>query len=87
MEKVGRDDNFFTLGGHSLNAIQMIARVRSLLGVRLPLSVLYRNSTLTSLAECVTAAQSAETEDSAPGTMEFDDLLICPGPAQHLPEQ
>ncbi|HZA24203.1 MAG TPA: amino acid adenylation domain-containing protein, partial [Dehalococcoidia bacterium] len=34
-ERVGRQDNFFALGGHSLRAIQVVARVRDLLGVEL----------------------------------------------------
>jgi iturin family lipopeptide synthetase A len=37
IDGVGRDDDFYALGGHSLLATQMVAQVRALYGVDLPL--------------------------------------------------
>jgi amino acid adenylation domain-containing protein len=41
IDKVGRLDNFFDMGGHSLLAAQMLARVRDACGVELPLKAIF----------------------------------------------
>ena len=50
MAPIGRDDVFFDLGGHSLSATQVIARLPRLFGVELPLTDLFDHPTLRSLA-------------------------------------
>ncbi|NEP86223.1 MAG: amino acid adenylation domain-containing protein [Okeania sp. SIO2C2] len=51
IEKVGIHDNFFDLGGHSLMATQVVSRVRQTFNIELPLTKLFENSELVSLAQ------------------------------------
>jgi len=59
VETVGRADNFFGLGGDSLQATQVNARVRRLLGAELPLVTLFHRLTLAGYAAAVEAATPA----------------------------
>ncbi|WP_425554348.1 amino acid adenylation domain-containing protein [Dactylosporangium siamense] len=50
VESVGRDDNFFDLGGHSLIATQVVSRLRDAAAVELPVSALFDHQTPAELA-------------------------------------
>jgi amino acid adenylation domain-containing protein len=49
-DRIGAHDNFFERGGHSLMAIQLLARIRSLFDVEAPLKDFIEEPTLTRLA-------------------------------------
>jgi len=53
IEQIGINDNFFELGGHSLLATQVISRLRKVLGVEIPLRILFENTTLARLASSI----------------------------------
>ena len=53
IERVGRFDNFFDLGGHSLLVILALERVRVRLGLALSLSSMFEHPTLASLSNFV----------------------------------
>ena len=53
VDRVGVNDDFFDLGGHSLVAVRMFARVKKKYRVDLPLSILFEESTIDGLARVI----------------------------------
>ena len=53
LDRVGVEDNFFTLGGHSLQATRVVARMRDALKMDVPLPLLFQATTIAKLAEVV----------------------------------
>ncbi|RFZ90713.1 non-ribosomal peptide synthetase [Mucilaginibacter conchicola] len=64
IEQVGIHDNFFELGGHSLIAVKVMARVEQETGERLPLAILFENSTIEKLAAVLDSDTNAISWDS-----------------------
>jgi amino acid adenylation domain-containing protein len=65
--RVGREDNFFTLGGHSLMGAQLIAKIRESFGVDIPLRTLFEEPTVRGMSaeieRLIYARVSAMSED------------------------
>ncbi|WP_306360290.1 non-ribosomal peptide synthetase [Nocardia sp. CC227C] len=53
IERVGADDDFFALGGNSLVATQVVARLGTAIGARVPVRTLFETPTVTALAAAV----------------------------------
>lgn len=63
IERIGVEDNFFMLGGHSLMATQLIGRIRNAFGYELPLRRLFQTPTISGLASAIYESQTTNTED------------------------
>lgn len=60
MEMVGREDNFFQLGGRSLDVTRVMAKVAKEFAVELPLEVMFNDPTPARLARAVAEALARE---------------------------
>ena len=78
VERTGIHDDFFDLGGHSLLATQLISRIRDTFGIELPLKYVFRNSTVASLGEQISALQitTGTTSDDQPDDDEMEEFQI-----------
>ncbi len=76
IERVGRRDHFFDLGGHSLVAVQVISRVRQALEVEVALSELFRRPVLADFAEQIIDAQLAQFDPDDIAEL-LSQLRVC----------
>jgi acyl carrier protein len=51
VERVGIEDDFFLLGGHSLKAIQLISKIRQTLEIEVSVRQLFNHSTISQLTQ------------------------------------
>ncbi|WP_152424713.1 condensation domain-containing protein [Aeromonas diversa] len=97
---VGPNSNFFAYGGHSLSASRLVARIRSDLGKRVPLSTVYEYPTVIQLATQLTDEDSRDRRSTEKVIDQHSRIIATPSqrefwrfdkhvksPAFHIQEQ
>jgi len=51
IERIGMDENFFEIGGHSMIAVTLMVKIEKELGMRLPLAILFDHSNIHDMAQ------------------------------------
>jgi amino acid adenylation domain-containing protein len=77
VERVGRQDNFFELGGDSLTAMRVVAEVRRLYGISLPLGSLFEFPILKELVQEESAFTNASNVVSRSQQLAEMELLLA----------
>jgi amino acid adenylation domain-containing protein len=67
VERIGANDNFFLLGGHSLLGTQLITKVNETFGVELPLLQLFDHPTLAEMSGAIETLILAKLEPASAG--------------------
>jgi len=62
VDKIGVQDNFFNIGGHSLLAAQVVNKLREVYKVDLPVLAIFKTPTISDLAEKIEAMRQADVD-------------------------
>jgi iturin family lipopeptide synthetase A/iturin family lipopeptide synthetase C/tyrocidine synthetase-3 len=75
VKSIGREDNFFESGGHSMLAMQLVAKVRKHFNVDFRLKNVFERQTLAGMAEVVEAMSWTDfVKTPRPGEREVVDV-------------
>lgn len=66
LERIGIDTGFFTVGGHSLNATVLLAKIHKAFDVKIPLAELFRNPTIRALGQLIKGLTKSIHRDVQP---------------------
>jgi len=83
VSEIGIDDNFFDLGGHSLIAVRLFAKVKAAYAVDFPISILFEAPTIRTCAALIAErtgddGSGAEESGAAPQKSGDDFLYLVP---------
>ena len=64
VERIGIQDNFFMLGGHSLSAMRIVAAVKNEMNVHIPIKTIYKLSTVVLIAQWIELNHNESVEET-----------------------
>ena len=84
LDQVGRDDDFFESGGHSLLAMRLIAQTSATLGRPVSIKLLFRNRTVARLAEALESENTTDNLCRSQSTSWLRDTHPVPDPSSKV---
>jgi acyl carrier protein len=75
IDQIGIDDNFFALGGHSLLATRVVAQLRDIFQVELPLRSFFEAPTVAEVAQAILELQLAQEDDETRALLQMVEQL------------
>lgn len=77
-DQIGITNNFFDIGGHSLNAFKLLNSINREFNKNLPLSFIFKNSTIEKMCTVIETDQGKETENSNIIPLQKGDVNMNP---------
>src|SRR5256885_10032293 len=74
---VGRDDNFFDVGGHSLAAVKVFRRLLEATEAPLSLTDVFRHSTVRTMAQHIAGRSGSERSEEHTSELQSPCNLVC----------
>jgi amino acid adenylation domain-containing protein len=87
IDRVGIDNNFFEMGGHSLLVFQVISRVREAFGVDLPLRTVFEAPTVEKQALMIIEAQLDQENDAEMAQLIQEISMLDGSQLEHMTEE
>ncbi len=78
IERIGRQDNFFRLGGHSLIGLRLVANIAETFGVQLHAAAVFRYRTLREMADLIEMLRAGGQNADPASIAQLDEGIIVP---------
>jgi hypothetical protein len=76
VQRVGRHDNFFEMGGHSLHGVKLTTTIAERFAVHLPVIAVFQYPTIHQTAEVIESLRLIGTEPLNSEGMQLDEGII-----------
>lgn len=73
-DRIGRRDNYFEVGGNSLNLLVVVKRLEDVLGIQIPITAIFEHPTPETLARYLGSALESKEKDQVMGSSEPEQL-------------
>lgn len=86
-ERIGQQENFLELGGHSLLATQIVSRIRTVLGINIPLLALFEQPIFSQFVQYVETTGWNRMEEQLPPLLSAPRNMATPLPLSYAQQR
>jgi amino acid adenylation domain-containing protein len=76
VDRIGVNDDFFALGGHSIKVMEVIMKIQQEYGIHLPIKSFFSNPTIADLAREINIIKWAQQDDAAYSGAEVETIIV-----------